>query len=211
MIIIPEQFAINLNDADYVNKCLNDYWDSYSDMTIPAVEARLLGLKTEYQYAIEKRPETKWYYGTGDVKNETSKYRSYLRLGIGYNLPLYKFTSKILGFEIFSKEAYILKIKKMIGKNLTKDHIFGVTDVGIETFSNYICCDWDLDYMVNEYIPNNLYQHFECRMLKSEHQKQDEYDTNGVARGKHTIEEKISMKHYEDVVDLPLVINRIEK
>ena len=48
-------------------------------------------------------------------------------------------------------------------------------------------------------------------MLKSEHQKQDEDDTTGVARGKHTIEEKISMKHYEGIVDLPLVVDRIKK
>ena len=211
MIIIPEQFAINLNDADYVNKCLNDYWDSYSDMTIPTVEARLLGLKTEYLYALSKLPETEWYYGTGNLVDETSKFRSYTRLGIGYNLPLYNFTSSKLGFQIYSENAYMLKIQKKIGKNLTYDHIFGVTEVGVETFSKYLNCDWDLDYIVNEYIPNNLYQHFECRMLKSEHQKQDEDDTTGVARGKHTIEEKISMKHYEGIVDLPLVVDRIEK
>ena len=104
MIRIPEQFALNLNDADYVNKCLNDYWDSYSVMTIPTVEARLLGLKTEYQYAIEKRLETKWYYGTGDVKNETSKFRSFLRLGIGYNLPLFKLRLRYLDFKFLLKK-----------------------------------------------------------------------------------------------------------
>ena len=92
MIILPEQFAVNLDDADYVNKCLNDYWDSYSHMTIPTIEARLLGLKTEYLYAMERLPNTEWYYRNGDIVNQTSKFRSYTRLGIGYKniVPYYE-------------------------------------------------------------------------------------------------------------------------
>ena len=211
MIILPEQFAVNLDDADYVNKCLNDYWDSYSHMTIPTIEARLLGLKTEYLYAMERLPNTEWYYRNGDIVNQTSKFRSYTRLGIGYNLPLFNFTAKKVGFEIYSEGAYILKIKKQIGKNLTYDHIFGTTEIGVQTFVRYQDSNWDLDYITNEYLPQTLYQYLQARILIGEHQKENEDDTTGVARGKHTMEQKIALEHYKGVIPLPLVINRKEK
>jgi len=49
-----------------------------------------------------------------------------------------------------------------------------------------------------------------CRLLKGEHQKEDEDDTNGVARDKHSLEEKISLLHYkESNVPLPLRVHRL--
>ena len=40
------------------------------------------------------------------------------------------------------------------------------------------------------------------------YQKENEDDTTGVARGKHTMEQKIALEHYKGVIPLPLVIDR---
>ena len=64
--------------------------------------------------------------------------------------------------------------------------------------------------MLNEYIPQTLYQYSLCRLLKSEHQKEDKDDTNGVARGKHTLMEKINLLHYkESNIPLPLRVHKL--
>ena len=53
-----------------------------------------------------------------------------------------------------------------------------------------------------------MYQYLQARILKGEHQKENEDDTTGVARGKHTMEQKIALEHYKGVIPLPLVIDR---
>ena len=120
------------------------------------------------------------------------------------------FIPKNIRFELFSENAYDLKINGKMGKKITKDHIFGTTEVGIQMFDTYKDSDWDTDYMLNEYIPQTLYQYSLCRLLKSEHQKEDKDDTNGVARGKHTMKEKISLLHYkESGITLPLKVHKL--
>ena len=209
-IILPEKFAKHLSSPDYVNDCLNHYWDSHNMTLLPAMESRLLGLKAEWLNAL-KYPETfKLFYGDGDVINTTSKFRSFTRLALGYNIPFGTFIPKNIRFELFSENAYDLKINGKMGKKITKDHIFGTTEVGIQMFDTYKDSDWDTDYMLNEYIPQTLYQYSLCRLLKSEHQKEDKDDTNGVARGKHTMKEKISLLHYkESGITLPLKVHKL--
>ena len=109
-IILPEKFAKHLSSPDYVNDCLNHYWDSHNMTLLPAMESRLLGLKAEWLNAL-KYPETfKLFYGDGDVINTTSKFRSFTRLALGYNIPFGTFIPKNIRFELFSENAYDLKI-----------------------------------------------------------------------------------------------------
>jgi hypothetical protein len=208
MIRLPDNFSKVISSPDYVEVRLNQYWNNYSDYNIPAIRARLLGMKTEYQYAMDNQPNTEWYYGTGNL-DKTSKFRSHTRLDIGYGLPLKDFYTKTLGFELFSEKALQLKLDRKMGKQVVKDHIFGSTEIGVQNFKTYIESEWDLDYMTNEYIPQTLYQHFISRLHKSEHQKEEADDKSGVARGKHTIEEKTSLLHYKEVdIPLPLKVVR---
>tara|TARA_R110000824_G_scaffold146267_16_gene315006 strand:- start:2607 stop:3251 length:645 start_codon:yes stop_codon:yes gene_type:complete len=209
-ITLPQKFAKHLTSPNYVNDCLNYYWDTHGMALLPAMESRLLGLKAEWLNAL-KYPETfKLFYGDGDIINTTSKFRSFTRLALGYNIPFGTFIPKNIRFELFSENAYDLKINGKMGKKITKDHIFGTTEVGIQMFDAYKDSDWDTDYMLNEYIPQTLYQYSLCRLLKSEHQKEDKDDTNGVARGKHTLNEKISLLHYkESNITLPLKVHKL--
>ena len=208
MIKLPDNFRKVIHTPDYVEVKLNKYWTDNTSENIPAITARLIGMKVEYQYAMDNLPNTKWYYGTGNL-DEKSKFRSHTRLDIGYGLPLKNFNTKNLGFELFSEKAYRLKLARKMGKQVVKDHIFGTTEVGVQTFKTYKQSGWDIDFMTNEYIPQTLYQHLISRLHKSEHQKEDMYDTNGVARGLHTMNEKISLLHYKEAnVQLPLFVHR---
>ena len=209
-ITIPEQFAKCLTSPDYVNDCLNHYWKNKSGILIPAIESRLSGLKAEWENA-SKYPETfTMFYGNGDIVDKTSKYRSFLRLASGYNILFGTFIPANTRFELFTEEAYSLKLNNKIGNKTTKDHIFGTTTIGVQMFTAYIDSNWNMEYMLNEYIPQTLYQSSICRMLKSEHQKENVDDTNGVARGKHTLIEKINLLHYkESNIPLPLRVHKL--
>tara|TARA_A100001201_G_C4085071_1_gene200183 strand:+ start:1274 stop:1903 length:630 start_codon:yes stop_codon:yes gene_type:complete len=208
MILLPEKFSKVIDDPTWVNTCLINYWQTYRKYNIPCIEGRLLGMKEEYTHAMKYLPETEWYYGNGDLEQIT-KFRSHTRLDIGYGLPLINFNTKALRFELFSQGAYELKLARKMGKQVVKDHTFGTTEVGVTTFKVYKESEWDLDFMTNEYIPNTLYQYTITKLLKKEHQKIDEDDKNGVARGKHTIEEKNQLAHYKEVnIPIPLIAHR---
>jgi len=209
MNILPNELAKYLQSPDYVNDCLNYYIKNRYQEIKPAVEGRLRGLRDEWDF-VSKYPKVfESLYGNGDLINKTSKFRSFLRLASGYNILFGSFTSKYTRFEVFTNEAYDLKLQGKIGKNLTDDHIFGTTSIGVNMFTSYTT-DWDVKRMVEEYIPETLYQQMKCRMLKTQHQKEDEDSKKGVARDKHTLEEKISLAHYKEVdIPLPLVVNRL--
>ena len=210
IIKLPENFAKHLSAPNYINDCLNYYYkNTYTDIR-PAVESRLLGLKTEWVHASKYPKVFKSIYGNGDVVNTTSKFRSFLRLACGYNILQGTFTSKNTRFELFTNDAFVLKINRQIGKKLTADHIFGTTEIGVQMFNAYENSDWDIKYIVEKYIPQTLYQNILCRMLITEHQKEFDEDVNGVARGKHTMEEKMSLQHYKEVnIPLPLKVHRL--
>ena len=206
---LPNELAKYLQSPNYVNDCLNYYLKNKYQQIKPAVEGRLLGLKSEWDNVSQNPQVFELLYGSGDLINRTSKFRSFLRLAGGYNILFGTFTSKNTRFELFTNEAYDLKLQGKIGKNLTNDHMFGTTKIGVEMFTSY-STDWDVERMVEEYIPQTLYQQMICRMLKSQHQKEEEDGKKGVAREKHSLEEKISLVHYKEAdIPLPLVVNRL--
>jgi hypothetical protein len=205
MIRLPDNFSKVIFDSDYVEHRLNTYWQNYSDYNIGAIKGRLLSTKGEYLYGVSELPNTEWYFGTGNL-DETSKFTAHLRLEIGYGLPLINFNMSTLGFQFFSEKALQLKLARKMGKQVVDDHIFGSTEIGKKTFKTYMESEWDLDYMTNEYIPQTLYQHLICRLHKFEHQKEKAGAKSGVARNKHSMEEKISLLHYNEA-DIPLPLH----
>ena len=213
-ITIPEKFARVLEEPDYINDCFNYYWTNKKKTLVPLMENRLIGLKEEYKHATKNTDIFNDHYSGGDLINKTGKFRSYLRLGAGYNMLFGTFTPSKLGFGLYSEGAYSLfinsKMKDVNGNKLTtEDHIFGTTDMGVRMFTTYRDSGWNLDFMVNEYVPENLYQYFVCTLLKGEHQKESKDDTKGVARGKHTLVEKTSLVHYKECnIALPLITHK---
>ena len=80
-----------------------------------------------------------------------------------------------------------------MGKKCTEDHLFGVTEIGTQVFLAYKNSGWDIDYMVNEWLPQHLHLWLQVKILKSEHQ-----GSGSIKRGKHTIEEKVALVHYDE-------------
>lgn len=211
--MINKGFNMNIklpvNDSRFVNLRVKEYWNKNEKEIKAYFYNKLMGVKGEYEAALDNPYDSDVFenhYSNGDVENIKGKFRSFLRLPLGYNglvLPLNKTN---VGFELFSEEAYKLKVARKIGNKLTKDHIFGVTEVGVHIFMEFINSGWDWKYMCDEWLPNNLELFFTCRILKSEHQKEDEDDSNGIARGKHSLEQKMLLEHYKEVgIPVPLI------
>ena len=200
-----------VNDVKFVNDKVSKYWNENQNELKAYFHNKLMGVKGEYQAALNNPYDTSVFekhYSNGDVINNTGKFRSFLRLPLGYNALVLPLNKTNVGFELFSEAAYKLKVARKIGNKLTKDHIFGVTEVGVHIFVEFMNSGWDWKYMCDEWLPNNLELFFTCRILKSEHQKENEDDTNGVARGEHTLEQKMLLEHYTEVgIPLPLIAN----
>tara|TARA_R110002020_G_scaffold99837_9_gene236613 strand:- start:734 stop:1375 length:642 start_codon:yes stop_codon:yes gene_type:complete len=208
-----EGFKMNMklpvNDVKFVNDKVSKYWNKNENELKAYFHNKLMGVKGEYEAALNNPYDKNVFekhYSNGDVENNTGKFRSFLRLPLGYNALVLPLNKTNVGFELFSEAAYELKVARKIGKKLTKDHIFGVTEVGVHIFMVFMNSGWDWRYMCDEWLPNNLELFFTCRILKSEHQKEDEDDDNGVARGEHTLEQKMLLQHYTEVgIPLPLI------
>ena len=142
----------------------------------------------------------------GDVKKNKGKFRSSLRIDLGYDGLAISLSKTNVGFELFSEKAYDAKNNRELSKTVV-DHILGVTDVGVDIFVQYKNTSWNERYMCEEWLPNNLGKFLTCRILKGEHQKENSKDTNGIARGKHTLEQKMKLEHYKEIgIPLPLIV-----
>ena len=130
--------------------------------------------------------------GDLDNPNTTGKFKSTLRLTLGYNLLTPTLTQAKIG--LYSEKALNLRLNDPKWDDyVTDDHVFGTTEVGLQTFLNYKNSGWDMKYMLNEWLPQHLYLWLQIRILKSEHQ-----GDGSVKRGKHTLEEKTSLVHYDE-------------
>jgi len=207
-IILPETFAVHLEDGDFVSYSLNKYWDKHHKFIQYGFKSRLFGLKGEWEMAKSFPPEFfKKHYSDGNLKKNTGTFRSTLRLTGGYNAIFEPTGITTMGFKLCSEAVYNLKLNKIPIKNkTTSDHIFGSKDIGVEIFTMYEESKWDLDYMADEWLPRYFYYWLECDLLTGEHQKDDKYDNNGVPRSKHTLQEKLNLDHYRGIVPLPLKV-----
>lgn len=201
-IKLSEQFASNLNEDYWVNNGLSNYWTENKNELKGYFYNKLMGVKGEYEAALNNPYDKNLFekhYSNGDLENKKGKFRSFLRLPLGYNALVLPLNKTNVGFELFSEKAYQLKLDGSMGKKVTKDHIFGVTEVGVHIFTEFMNSGWNWKYMCDEWLPNNIELFFTCRILKAEHQKEDKDDSNGIARGEHTLEEKLQLLHYKEV------------
>ena len=201
LIELPQEMRNKITNPTLVEKRLSDYWNNNISLIEGYSTARLLGVKAEYEALGHYLSDEDFdqYVGDLDNPNTTGKFKSTLRLTLGYNLLTPTLTHSVVG--LFSSKALQLKLKRAMGDSCTEDHLFGVTEIGTQVFLAYKNSDWDLDYIVNEWLPQHLYLWLTVKILKAEHQ-----GDNSIARGKHTLEEKVALQHYDDV-NVPIEVH----
>lgn len=89
--------------------------------------------------------------------------------------------------------------KNTIDKNsseCTLNHLFGPTEVGEYVIKEYIKSGHDKEYMVNEWLYENLYLWMTVKVTRQEQSK------DSIIQDEHTIEEKRNWKHYQGVSEL---------
>ena len=193
MIKLPQNMKNKIDNSDLVESRLSDYWNENKGTIKGYLRGSLLGdkVKLETLQSTLNSEDIDKYVGDLDKPNTTSKYKSSLRLSLGYGGLTPTLTHKMIG--LYSERALDLKLNKKMGKKCVDDHLFGVTEVGNAMFMEYKNSGWDLNYVLNEWLPQHLYLWLQVKILKTEHQ-----GDGSVKRGKHTLNEKISLAHYEE-------------
>lgn len=194
MIKLPTNMKNKIDNSDLVESKLYDYWNENTETLCGYATARLFGQKVEYETLKSVLSEKNYNKIVGDLDNPntTGKFKSTLRLTLGYNLLTPTLTQAKIG--LYSDKALKLRLSDPKWDDyVTDDHVFGTTEVGLQTFLNYKNSGWDMKYMLNEWLPQHLYLWLQIRILKSEHQ-----GDGSVKRGKHTLEEKTSLVHYDE-------------
>ena len=82
------------------------------------------------------------------------------------------------------------------GVKTTHDHLLGAVKIGEKVHSEFEKNDFDIDYMVNEWLYENLWLWMTIKVTKEEHRK------DNILRNEHTIEDKLLLKHYKKVSNL---------
>lgn len=113
------------------------------------------------------------------------------RLTWGYNI--YN-NQKNLNSGLCTKECYDYIINDKSHK-LVQDHFFGVTLSAEEVRKAFEQSNFDIDYMVNEWLPNNYYLFVKWYVTPEQHKKEN------IIRGEHTVEEKDNYQHMVNCSD----------
>jgi len=144
---------------------------------------------SRYEHFV-KEDAVDMYYKIND--KGSSPNQKFHRLVFGYNGLGFNFSGTKIG--LYSEGVLNLEKK---GKLCTGEHVVGVTEVGIIVWNAiYVMyksgksIDEIVDYMVNEWLENNLHLWSQVQILKSE-------DRN-LKRAQHTYDEKMSLVHYEE-------------
>lgn len=80
---------------------------------------------------------------------------------------------------------------------ITKDHLVGSTEVGRYIHKVFKESNYNIDWMVDEWLYEHLFLWATVKLTKKEHHKD-----NVLRNSSHTIEQKLNMEHYIDVSEL---------
>ena len=72
----------------------------------------------------------------------------------------------------------------------TKDHWAGMTEVGHHVHDVFKKSGYDMDWMLNEWLYQNLHLWATIKVTREEHKKEN------IIRNQHSLEEKNELKHY---------------
>ena len=123
-----------------------------------------------------------------DTKTWERMMRSFVyRLTIGY---FGVGTQAGLSSGVFTKATTVK------GAKSTNDHLFGAVAIGQIIHDEFVKCNFDIDYMVENWLPSNLFLWMTLKITIEEHSK------DCVIRDGNTIEEKMNLLHYQNVSEL---------
>jgi hypothetical protein len=91
---------------------------------------------------------------------------------------------------LVSEDANDKGIKK------TADHLLGTTQIGKFIHEEFEKNNWDINYMVNEWLYENLWLWQTIKVTTEEHKK------DNIIRNEHSIKDKLLLKHYKKVSNL---------
>ena len=114
------------------------------------------------------------------------------RLSFAYNAF---HSRKYTNSGLCSKDCYEY-IKNGKARKLVTDHFYGVTEVSEVVRQNFEKSNFDIDYMVNEWLPKNYHLFVTWSVTPEEHRKEN------IARAEHTIDEKDNFKHLIKVSEI---------
>ena len=221
-IKLPNTFKNILTQPDFVEDGLNGYWNTHQDYITKWLGAYLKGSKVTYQDLESSGIERGFSTNLDDPKRTYGTFRANLRHPLGYT-ALPQVTPTNLGFQIWSESA--LRLRKTITSPratgcltsllpdsgpgaIVEDHIAGSTASGAKIFKTYRDCGWDLDYILQEWLPNEIINYLIVLVRHEEHQFDEAIGKKGIPRGDvFSLDEKLSGKHYEHAgIPLPLLV-----
>ena len=171
---------LKFSEIFYNSENGKNIWNSYSEL-----------MKLDFRNNLG---ELKFLLTRSDISNEWREERwvKIRRLSFAYNML---HSSKYVNSGLCSKDCYEF-IKNGKSSKLVKDHFYGVTAVSEEIRINFEKSNFDIDYMVNEWLPKNYHLFVTWYVTPEEHKK------DNIIRAEHTIEEKDNFKHLVKVSEV---------
>ncbi len=158
---------------------------------------------TPIEYFNNKTRDKYWSSNGDDYKKWFKRQLKHLLLDIESGCSekeLNSFTYRLLlGYYGVGKQSGIpsgIKTLDSCSNDNTGDHVFGVVEIGKYIHQEFENCGYDLDYMVNEWLYENLWLWMTIKVSKEEHKKEN------IERNLHNLEEKKELKHYKKVSEL---------
>lgn len=144
-------------------------WNTKRDIIQTAFIQNLMVLK----FADENQFEEKWM-------------RSFQRLAIGYNGVGCSFQSGIQSDDSIGLSS----------NETTHDHLLGATEVGIYVHELFKEKNYDIDFMLNDWLYEHLFLWATVKITREEHHK------DNIIRNKHDLKQKLNLEHYLNVSDI---------
>lgn len=140
---------------------------------------------------------------TAEKKPEDESINNHLRCMLGYHV----FGISGAKIELISLEAF----KNTIDKNTTFDHVFGSLPLGKRIYKAYIESNYDINYMVNEWFPKNLYLWVVVEVTKKEHSAITKKTKKLLAESENPNDEleynfKRKLEHYEEISQIGFLV-----
>lgn len=205
-IKLPNDFKNIICSPEYVEVKLSSYWRKNKKDVCDWIGPELQAQKLKYELYSENGCRV-FSTDLDNAPRGKGKFKSQLRFNLGYG-AMSAFSDKQLGFKIYSERAFDFINNDLTNNEITDDHFFGSTPTGTSVFRAYRDSNWDLDYVLHDYIPNGLYKFLTVKILDiGEHTAGP--DGAGVARGdkNFSLEEKVQGLHYKKAnIGLPLIV-----
>lgn len=167
---------MNSNFLEIAKEACSVWWGSYSTRTTTAGKVR----KTRGEFAQDNaRTALTMYKSAIDNKIDSQFLQDFPRK-VGYGI--------IGGND--GIDCGLRSVNLIYGERDVRDHIFGATLAGEEFFKAFEEWDYDIDYMVNSWLPQNIWLFTTALISKKEH--------NDLKTHKHSKNQKRKFIHYDE-------------